>query len=73
EGAHEKSPKCLGWKFRGFWGILQRSQQGDKLCQYQGKRQEQKGAQQIAFGKTAQLQQPVGGIGTQAGIAPQQP
>ncbi|WP_204373986.1 hypothetical protein, partial [Eikenella corrodens] len=22
---HEKSPKCLGWKFRGFWGILQRS------------------------------------------------
>ncbi|MDU4300458.1 MAG: hypothetical protein E7I45_05740, partial [Eikenella corrodens] len=25
EGAHEKSPKCLGWKFRGFWGILQRS------------------------------------------------
>ncbi|MDN8582491.1 hypothetical protein QZH63_10850, partial [Eikenella corrodens] len=26
EGAHEKSPKCLGWEFRGFWGILQRSQ-----------------------------------------------
>ncbi len=25
EGAHEKSPKCLGWKFRGFWGTLQRS------------------------------------------------
>ena len=25
EGAHEKSPKCLGWEFRGFWGILQRS------------------------------------------------
>ena len=21
EGAHEKSPKCLGWEFRGFvWG-----------------------------------------------------
>ena len=20
EGAHEKSPKCLGWEFRGFGG-----------------------------------------------------
>ena len=20
EGAHGKSPKCLGWEFRGFWG-----------------------------------------------------
>ncbi|WP_204981565.1 hypothetical protein, partial [Eikenella corrodens] len=28
EGAHEKPPKCLGWKFRGFWGILQRSHIG---------------------------------------------
>ena len=25
EGAHEKSPKCLGGNLRGFWGILQRS------------------------------------------------
>ena len=28
EGAHEKSPKCLGGNlgdFGGFWGILQRS------------------------------------------------
>ncbi|WP_206535921.1 hypothetical protein, partial [Neisseria weaveri] len=25
EGAHEKSPKCLGREFRGLWGILQRS------------------------------------------------
>ena len=27
EGDHEKSPKCLGGNLRGFWGILQRSQE----------------------------------------------
>ncbi|RQL24308.1 hypothetical protein COH33_11895 [Neisseria meningitidis] len=34
EGAHEKSPKCLGGNlgdFGGFWGILQRSRFGSCL------------------------------------------
>ncbi|MBG8615728.1 hypothetical protein FCG17_02810 [Neisseria meningitidis] len=30
EGAHEKSPKCLGGNLGGFWGILQRSRHNIK-------------------------------------------
>ena len=31
EGAHEKSPKCLGWEFRGFFGGFAKVSLGKRM------------------------------------------